>query len=163
MESWYPDQLHLALASQIAQDYFRVNVSLWVLRQNQVVKSLYSYSKALGERWSLRQTLYPYRGGVYNDKQSLVLPEMGWITIGTIGGLLIRLAIWSIFLTPKGDLQDLTIIRFVLWVTWILWSLGSSPWLTQVHKVQNAARGGATRVGPGGMAHTVTVSKIHEI
>ena len=163
MESWYPDQLHLALASQIAQDYFRVNVSLWVLRQNQVVKSLYSYSKALGERWSLRQTLYPYRGGVYNDKQSLVLPEMGWITIGTIGGLLIRLAIWSIFLTPKGDLQDLTIIRFVLWVTWILWSLGSSPWLTQVHKVQNAAHGGGTRVGPGGMAHTVTVSKIHEI
>ena len=101
--------------------------------------------------------------GVYNDKQSLVLPGMGWITIGTIGGLLIRLAIWSIFLTPKGDLQDLTIIRFVLWVTWILWSLVSSPWPTQVHKVQNAAHGGGTRVGPGGMAHTVTVSKLHEI
>jgi hypothetical protein len=122
--------------------------TLWVLRQKEVVKSLYSYSKALGERWSLRQTLYPYSGGVYNDKQSLVLPEMGWITIGTIGGLLIRLAIWSIFVTPKGDLQDLTIIRFVLWVTWILWSLGSSPWPTQVHKAQNAAHGGGTRVGP---------------
>ena len=114
MESWYPDQLHLALASQIAQRYLGVNVSLWVLRQNQVVKSLYSFSKALGERWSLRKTLYPYsysNRGVCNDKQSLVLPEMCCITIGTIGGLLIRLAIWSIFWLRKGTCR--TSLSFV--------------------------------------------------